>query len=101
VRQRRWWGKESSAVLTQEIGFPLASLGYGHGYYYPTDGTEAFDIFTLATPQTPAVEYWMIRQPRELYTVCSNGATCNSGGECVSDEPPPSLLMISTPKALK
>jgi hypothetical protein len=38
----------------------------------------------------------MVREKRALYTTCSNGFTCNAGGECIADELPARLTVIST-----
>lgn len=41
-------------------------------------------------------DYCMLREPRRFHGTCSNGATCNAGGECVSG-PAPEVRLISTP----
>jgi len=84
--QRRWWSNESCVATGADIGFSPTNLGF----FDPNTGEESYQTSLGGT------DYCMLREPRRFHGTCSNGATCNAGGECVSG-PAPEVRMISTP----
>jgi len=86
VLQRRWWSNENCVATGADVGFSPTNLGF----FDPNTGEESYQTSLGST------DYCMLREPRRFHGTCSNGATCNAGGECVSG-PAPEVRVISTP----
>jgi hypothetical protein len=92
IRQRRWWANESRPELAEEIGLDPQELP--PPTFNPSTGYESLDIVP-PPPSSPFSEMSMIREQRRFYGGCSDGSTCNAGGECVAGELPSSFTLVS------
>ena len=86
ARVPRRWANETCTSTGWDVGFAPSNLGF----FSPSTGEESYQTAVGATP------YCMLRELRRFCPTCSNGATCNAGGGCVSGSAP-TIEFLSTP----